>query len=183
MPARPRRRSRSRFSATPCRRPTAASTSTCTPTPRRHRCCVPVVGRSSSRTRRAAAVSVGADAAVIKGDSGTQTLNFNVTLSSPQAFPVQVDYYTSNGSAIDPDNYQGDSGTLDVRSGADDQDGRDHGQQQHVHPADAVLPVQLADAGEHDHRYDNGVRLHLQRRRVQHQGQRRRTDGRRRWPA
>ena len=59
----------------------------------------------------------GNDVAVIKGDSGTQTANFTVNLSSAQAFPVQVDYFTSQGSALDPSNYLGDSGTLTFAPG------------------------------------------------------------------
>jgi hypothetical protein len=62
-------------------------------------------------------VFAGNDAAVIKGDSGTQTMHFTVNLSSAQSFPVQVDYFTSQGSALDPSNYLGDSGTLTFAPG------------------------------------------------------------------
>lgn len=62
-------------------------------------------------------VSAGTDVAVIKGDSGTQTATFTVTLSSAQAFPVQVDYATANGSAAEPESYVADSGTLTFTPG------------------------------------------------------------------
>jgi Calx-beta domain/Carboxypeptidase regulatory-like domain len=62
-------------------------------------------------------VSVGPDVAVIKGDSGTQTAVFTVSLNAPQLFPVQVDYATQDGSAHAPESYAPAADTLTFNPG------------------------------------------------------------------
>jgi Calx-beta domain/Carboxypeptidase regulatory-like domain len=57
-------------------------------------------------------VWVGPDLTINRGDTGSQTVNFSVSLSSPQQFPVQVDYTTNDGSAVAPDGYTAVAGTL-----------------------------------------------------------------------
>ena len=58
-------------------------------------------------------VSIVAPTAVIKGDSGTVNAVFTVSLNAPQTQSVQVDYYTSDGSAVaGRGDYQPTIGTL-----------------------------------------------------------------------
>ncbi len=58
-------------------------------------------------------VSIASPTAVIKGDSGTVNAVFTVALDAPQTQSVQVDYYTSDGSALaGRGDYQPTIGTL-----------------------------------------------------------------------
>jgi hypothetical protein len=57
-------------------------------------------------------LTVGPDITINRGTSGSQVINFSVSLSSPQQFPVQVDYTTNDGSAVAPDGYLPEVGTL-----------------------------------------------------------------------
>jgi hypothetical protein len=61
-------------------------------------------------------VSVG-DATVTEGNTGTRSMTFPVTLSSPSSNTVSVDYTTSNGSAKAPADYSAISGTLSFAPG------------------------------------------------------------------
>jgi hypothetical protein len=45
-------------------------------------------------------------------------LTFAVSLSGPSAFAVSVDYDTADGTAVAPDDYAADSGTVDISPGA-----------------------------------------------------------------
>jgi hypothetical protein len=60
---------------------------------------------------------VGPDITVNRGTSGSQDVSFSVSLSSPQQFPVQVDYTTNDGTAIAPDGYVSEQGTLTFAPG------------------------------------------------------------------
>lgn len=73
----------------------------------------------------AAAASAAADAPslavndvmVTEGDSGTKDAVFTVSLSAPASGPVTVDYATSDGSAVAPDDYELAAGTLTFAAG------------------------------------------------------------------
>jgi hypothetical protein len=56
-------------------------------------------------------VSIG-DATVAEGSTGTATLSFPVTLSSPAARSVSVGYATADGTAVAPSDYAAASGTV-----------------------------------------------------------------------
>lgn len=62
-------------------------------------------------------LAVGQDVATIKGDSGTTTVPFTVSLYPPQSVPVQVNYQTNDGSALAGLNYEPVSGTLTFAPG------------------------------------------------------------------
>ena len=64
----------------------------------------------------APSVSIG-DAAVTEGNTGTATLSFPVTLSSPAARPVSIGYATVDGTAVAPSDYVAASGTLTFSPG------------------------------------------------------------------
>ncbi|MGI9595764.1 MAG: Calx-beta domain-containing protein, partial [Acidimicrobiales bacterium] len=55
-----------------------------------------------------------ADASVIETDAGTSTANLAVTLSETSATPVTVQLSTTDGTAVDPGDYQAFSGTVTV---------------------------------------------------------------------
>ncbi len=57
------------------------------------------------------------DTTVANPQTGTATATFTVTLSRPSPTPVTVNYATSNGTAIAPDDYQPTSGTLRFAAG------------------------------------------------------------------
>ena len=52
-----------------------------------------------------------------EGDAGTTDFVFTVTLSGTYEFPVSVDWMTSDGSAISPDDYAASSGTVNIPIG------------------------------------------------------------------
>jgi Tol biopolymer transport system component/dienelactone hydrolase len=57
------------------------------------------------------------DAAVVEGDAGTGSAQFDVRLSSPTEVDVQVTYATAKGTATAPSDYTGTSGTLTIPAG------------------------------------------------------------------
>ncbi|HEX7878661.1 MAG TPA: Calx-beta domain-containing protein, partial [Candidatus Eisenbacteria bacterium] len=57
------------------------------------------------------------DASVTEGNSGTTNATFTVTLSAASGLPVSVDYATSDGTALDPDDYQAAAGSLTFAPG------------------------------------------------------------------
>jgi hypothetical protein len=59
-----------------------------------------------------------AGAAVVEGDTGKpRSVTVAATLSQPSAQPVTVDYTTADGTAIAPDDYAAESGTLTFKAG------------------------------------------------------------------
>ena len=52
------------------------------------------------------------DPTVAEGQTGTGTIDFEVTLSHPADFPVTVDWSTADGTATDGSDYVGDSGIV-----------------------------------------------------------------------
>lgn len=58
-----------------------------------------------------------ADASVAEGNTGATTLTFSVTLSSPSAQTVSVNYATSDGTAAAPGDYAAGNGTLTFKPG------------------------------------------------------------------
>jgi len=62
-------------------------------------------------------LSVGPDLTINRGASGSQNVPFVVSLNAPVAYPVQVDYSTSDGAAVAPDGYSPASGTLTFAPG------------------------------------------------------------------
>jgi ribosomal protein L35AE/L33A len=52
------------------------------------------------------------DVTVTEGDSGTVNANFTVNLDAPSGREVTVDFFTSDGTAHAPDDYQSGSGTV-----------------------------------------------------------------------
>jgi photosystem II stability/assembly factor-like uncharacterized protein len=64
----------------------------------------------------APAISVD-DKTVTEGDSGTSDASFKVSLGNASASTVTVDYRTTAGTASDPQDYQGTSGTLSFDPG------------------------------------------------------------------
>ena len=61
-------------------------------------------------------ITVG-DISVSEGDAGTQNAAFTVTLSAASGRTVAVDYTTTNGSAVAPDDYTTTTGTLTFAPG------------------------------------------------------------------
>lgn len=57
------------------------------------------------------------DVRVTEGDAGTTTASFPVTLSAPSSDTVTVDYSTSDGSAVDVQDYQAVGGTVTFAPG------------------------------------------------------------------
>lgn len=57
------------------------------------------------------------DPSVYEGTTGTTTGVFTVTLSAPSVNPITVNYGTSNGSAVTPDDYLPSTGTLTFAPG------------------------------------------------------------------
>lgn len=57
------------------------------------------------------------DVSANEGNSGTTAFNFTVTLSSAQATPVTVNYYTLDGTASPPSDYTSTTGTLTFAPG------------------------------------------------------------------
>jgi hypothetical protein len=49
---------------------------------------------------------------MLEGDSGTLDLEFSITLSDPYELEVQVDFSTSDGGAVSPEDYLATSGTV-----------------------------------------------------------------------
>jgi hypothetical protein len=60
---------------------------------------------------------VGPDITINRGTSGSTVVNFSVNISSPQQFPIQLDYTTNDGSATAPDGYVPEQGTLFFAAG------------------------------------------------------------------
>jgi hypothetical protein len=58
-----------------------------------------------------------ADASVIEGNTGTNNMVFNVTLSAPEKTAVTVAYATADGTALAGVNYFAESGTLTFAAG------------------------------------------------------------------
>lgn len=58
-----------------------------------------------------------ADSSIVETDSGTQTLDFNVTLSSPSANTVSAEWATADGTATAGEDYQQANGTLTIPAG------------------------------------------------------------------
>jgi hypothetical protein len=52
------------------------------------------------------------DVSVTEGDSGTKEASFTVTMNRKSEKGVTVQYRTTNGTAVSPDDYQSTSGTL-----------------------------------------------------------------------
>ncbi|HEU4837007.1 MAG TPA: Calx-beta domain-containing protein, partial [Pyrinomonadaceae bacterium] len=63
-------------------------------------------------------VSVAQTARIAEGDSGTQNIAVNVTLSTPSVQTVTVDYATSNGTAVAGSDYVASSGTVTIPAGS-----------------------------------------------------------------
>jgi hypothetical protein len=61
-------------------------------------------------------VSIG-NATVTEGDAGTSTLSFTVSLSRAGPTTATVDWATSDGSAVEPGDYQANSGTVTFIAG------------------------------------------------------------------
>jgi hypothetical protein len=59
-----------------------------------------------------------ADVTVTEGNTGTLNALFNVSISSPSAQPISVNYATSNGTAVAPADYSTRSGTLTIPAGS-----------------------------------------------------------------
>ncbi len=57
------------------------------------------------------------DASLLEGNSGTNNMLFNVTLSRPSGYTVQVRYATSSGTAISGSDFVTNSGTLSFPPG------------------------------------------------------------------
>ncbi len=57
------------------------------------------------------------DVPVTEGDSGSQQMNFTVSLSGPSSKTIYVNYNTANDSAADGSDYSGVSGTLTFNPG------------------------------------------------------------------
>jgi hypothetical protein len=62
------------------------------------------------------ALTVG-DASVEEGVSGQRTISFPVSLSPASTGPVSVEYYTLDGSAVAPDDYQAATGSINFAAG------------------------------------------------------------------
>lgn len=86
-----------------------------------------------------------ADASVVEGDAGQTSLIFTATLSAAAAQEVQVDYFTSDGDAVSPADYQGSRGTVVIPAGLTSQ------------------TVTLAVAGDVIDEYDETLLLTLER--------------------
>jgi hypothetical protein len=63
-------------------------------------------------------VTVAPTARITEGDSGTQNIAVNVTLSTPSVQTVTVNYATSNGSAVAGSDYVASSGTVTIPAGS-----------------------------------------------------------------
>ena len=59
----------------------------------------------------ASSASIG-DATVTEGNSGTVLATFTVSISPPSDQPIAVSWATTDGTAVSPDDYQADAGTL-----------------------------------------------------------------------
>jgi CSLREA domain-containing protein len=62
------------------------------------------------------AISI-SDLSVSEGNSGTMSVNFQVTLSAPSSQPVTVTFSTSNGTAVGGTDYVSNSGTVTFNPG------------------------------------------------------------------
>ncbi|MBI3417306.1 MAG: DUF11 domain-containing protein [Verrucomicrobia bacterium] len=56
------------------------------------------------------------DPVVLEGNSGTSLITFNITLSVPTAVPLQIPYFTSDGTATAGSDYLGTNGVLNIPS-------------------------------------------------------------------
>ncbi|MBI3417421.1 MAG: cadherin-like domain-containing protein [Verrucomicrobia bacterium] len=54
------------------------------------------------------------DPVVLEGNSGTSLITFNITLSVPTTVPLQIPYFTSDGTATAGSNYLGTNGVLNI---------------------------------------------------------------------
>jgi streptogramin lyase len=56
-------------------------------------------------------------ASVVEGDAGQTALTFTAALSAPATQEVRVDYFTSDGDAVSPADYEGRRGTIVIPAG------------------------------------------------------------------
>jgi hypothetical protein len=57
------------------------------------------------------------DCAVVEGNAGATPCSFAVTLSSPSAFPITLDYFTLSGSAVSGTDFEALSGAISFAPG------------------------------------------------------------------